>query len=109
MAATSAQVRASPMSDRLSFSVVAFAAQRRASSAYCRNWLASDMTALPVLAVPLNHGVCAYGTVESGQNRSLPGGKRSSGRCPFLRPVPYLNETLQFLPSAFFGFSLCRE
>jgi hypothetical protein len=40
MAAASAQVRASCMSDRLSFSVVAFAAQRRASSAYCRNWLA---------------------------------------------------------------------
>jgi len=28
---------------------------------------------------------------------------------PFLRLVPYLNETLQFPPSAFFGFSLCRE
>jgi hypothetical protein len=37
MAAASAQVRASCMSDRFSFSVVAFVAHRRASSAYCRN------------------------------------------------------------------------
>jgi hypothetical protein len=55
MVAASAQVRASCMSDRLSFSVVAFAAQLRASSAYRRNSLASDMTAPSWLAVPLNY------------------------------------------------------
>jgi hypothetical protein len=47
------QVRASSKRDALSFSVVDFNAERRASSAYRRNSLASDMTVLPAHAVPL--------------------------------------------------------
>jgi hypothetical protein len=47
------QVLASSQSNRLSFSVVACAAQRRASAAYRRNSLASDMAAPSYLPPPL--------------------------------------------------------
>jgi len=69
MAAASAQVRASCMSDRLSFSVAAFAAQRRASSAYCRNWSDSDIAIS--WQRPLCRGACARCQPQSAQSSSL--------------------------------------
>src|ERR1700680_1789593 len=64
-------VRASSKRVARSFSVVDVNAERRASSAYRRNSVASDMTALLALArSPMEPA--PNGTVESGQNRSLP-------------------------------------
>jgi hypothetical protein len=65
-------VRASSSRIAFSFSVLDWVAQLIASSAYCRNWLVSDMTVLPAAAGPLTGEPAPMELWKSGQNRSLP-------------------------------------
>jgi hypothetical protein len=81
----------------------------------------ADPQATPVGNLPVRPGLAGF------KSERWPASFRNGGRhqigmpgrnasefaifwtLPLLRLVPYLNETLQFPPSAFFGFSLCRE
>ena len=65
-------VRASSSRIAFSFSVLDWVAQLIASSAYCRNWLVSDMTVFPAAAGPLTGEPAPMELWKSGQNRSLP-------------------------------------
>lgn len=69
-------VRASSSRIAFSFSVLDWVAQLIASSAYCRNWLVSDMTVLPCGCRPPDWGTCAYGTVEVWSKSLTPAAAR---------------------------------